>query len=183
MNADAGEGFSDQSPRLHYGWKTTEEYRRRFGCLDYMWRVDATAPFEHDFPGLPALSAEILQQFTIRLYPYVSCNCSPQEVALYEIHSNAFERLRTGEAHENRDLLLEWHHSALVLETLWQNSLNAEEREMIVADDPMEADTVRVSPALASYRVWEQKNGAVYNLLQQHEEIKIRECLARLCHS
>jgi hypothetical protein len=30
-----GPEFTDEHPRLHYGWKTTKEYRTRFGHLDY----------------------------------------------------------------------------------------------------------------------------------------------------
>src|SRR5689334_19721610 len=45
MAADAGAGYSEERPRLHYGWKTTEEYRRQFGFLDYVypWGRDAGA--------------------------------------------------------------------------------------------------------------------------------------------
>jgi hypothetical protein len=31
-----GSEFTDEHPRLHHTWRTTREYRRRFGYLDYM---------------------------------------------------------------------------------------------------------------------------------------------------
>src|SRR5690242_4219022 len=42
---DAGEGYPPESPRLHHTWGTSEEYRRRFGFLDYTgpWGRDAGA--------------------------------------------------------------------------------------------------------------------------------------------
>src|SRR4051812_30995960 len=33
-----GPVFTEANQRLHYSWKTSEEYRRRFGYLDYAYR-------------------------------------------------------------------------------------------------------------------------------------------------
>jgi hypothetical protein len=44
---DAGGGFETQK-RLHHGWKTTAEYRRRFGLLDFAWRLPAEQAWRRD---------------------------------------------------------------------------------------------------------------------------------------
>jgi hypothetical protein len=38
VTSQHGSEFTDEHPRLHYGWKTTKEYHSRFGYLDYMCR-------------------------------------------------------------------------------------------------------------------------------------------------
>jgi hypothetical protein len=44
---DAGAGFETQK-RLHHGWKTTDDYRRRFGLLDFAWRLPGEQAWRRD---------------------------------------------------------------------------------------------------------------------------------------
>lgn len=48
-----GPEFTDEHPRLHYGWKTTKEYRARFGYLDDMARRDPDEAYGRDARPLP----------------------------------------------------------------------------------------------------------------------------------
>lgn len=48
-----GPEFTDEHPRLHYGWKTTKEYRTRFGYLDYMARREPDEAYGRDAGPLP----------------------------------------------------------------------------------------------------------------------------------
>src|SRR5438552_195223 len=57
---DAGAGYTRERARLHYTWKTTEEYRQRFGYLDYMWRFSAEYRFSRDSVGRSEQAIETL---------------------------------------------------------------------------------------------------------------------------
>src|SRR5262249_50986179 len=46
-----GPVFTDDNPRLHYSWTTSEEYRRRFGHLDYAYRLHPDYPYGRDVGG------------------------------------------------------------------------------------------------------------------------------------
>jgi len=48
---DAGAGYDEAVPRLHHGWKTTEEYRRAYGFLDVQWRTAPDRPERRDGLG------------------------------------------------------------------------------------------------------------------------------------
>ncbi len=56
---DEGTGFSAEHPRLHYSWTTTEEYRERFGFLDYAWGHELDPPFERDAGPQLTLSGDL----------------------------------------------------------------------------------------------------------------------------
>jgi len=59
LAADAGDGYSDAAPRLHYAW-TTDDRRvpdpvRPSRHLDYMWRLTPADGFDRDAgPVIPA---------------------------------------------------------------------------------------------------------------------------------
>ncbi len=60
-----------RTPALHYGWKTTKEYRTRFGYLDYMRRYASSGPYRDAGPPVQ-LPIEVEQQCSFVLFPYVS---------------------------------------------------------------------------------------------------------------
>jgi hypothetical protein len=59
MTPPEGPMFTEANPRLHYSWKTSEEYRRRFGYLDYANRKHDGGIFGRDVGGPINLPPEI----------------------------------------------------------------------------------------------------------------------------
>jgi hypothetical protein len=97
--------FTEANPRLHYSWKTTEEYRRRFGYLDYACRTREDARFGRDAGGEMALPAALRERCTFTLFAYVAGNGID---SVRWAHQEAVEKLRVGGAHPQREAVLEW---------------------------------------------------------------------------
>jgi hypothetical protein len=120
---DAGAGYTEDSPRLHYSWKTTSEYRRRFGHLDYIWRTEPNVPFDRDtrleYHGMPvvglpsdgagskiSLPAELLENASVILYPYVSSQLAVEEWPTYPYYEEELMELIRGKEHPDRNHLV-----------------------------------------------------------------------------
>ena len=72
-----GPVFTEEHPRLHYSWKTSDEYRQRFGYLDFASRsYDGT--FGRDVGGPMHLPQEIWDRCGFVLFPYVSASWLPR---------------------------------------------------------------------------------------------------------
>jgi hypothetical protein len=99
-----GSEFIDEDPRLHHSWRTTQEYRRRFGYLDYMWGGGSGEPRDRDDGPPLRLPPRLEEGCSFVLYPYVSGLFNR---SLYGRHDQAIERLRAGAAHPARVELLE----------------------------------------------------------------------------
>ncbi len=76
---DAGAGFETQK-RLHHGWKTTEDYRRRFGLLDFAWRLPGETAWRRDAGADVAPAADLLAVAGFTLGPTVSTDFNAIEV-------------------------------------------------------------------------------------------------------
>jgi hypothetical protein len=98
---DAGAGYSVDKPRLHHGWKTTDEYRDRYGRLDFQWRLRPDEPYRRDAlaPTIAAMPAQ-----TLTLYPYVSTDINATEAIGYARHQADLPFVRR----DDRDLILAW---------------------------------------------------------------------------
>jgi len=108
-----GPEFTEANPRLHYSWKTTREYRTRFGYLDYSSHVTEDGLYGRD-AGLPVgLPAQVLQRCQFVLYPYVHPYFA--NTIGWGIQAEALEELRSGAAHPAREEVLEL---AQLVETL-----------------------------------------------------------------
>lgn len=176
-----GPEFTDANPRLHYSWKTTKEYRTRFGYLDYSSHVTEAGLNARD-AGLPvSLPAQVLQRCQFVLYPYVSPRFA--NTILWGIQAEALEELRSGAPHPAREEVLEL---AQLVETLGdaQAALSEQERECIrfgygEGDNPnplpeAPSEELRQCHAL-SCRVT-----AIIASLRNQEARKIRRALAAL---
>jgi hypothetical protein len=100
-----GPEFTEEHPRLHYGWTTTKEYRRRFGYLDYMRRRSPDEPYARDAGPAVRLPREVEKRCGFVLYPYVSRTFA--EAVTWDIHEEAIAQLRAGFAHPAREQVLE----------------------------------------------------------------------------
>jgi hypothetical protein len=102
--APEGPEFTDEHPRLHHSWKTSREYRRRFGYLDYMCG-GVSGEFRDRDAGPPLrLPPRLEERCSLVLYPYVS---RLFHRSLYGRHDEAIERLRAGAGHPAREEMLE----------------------------------------------------------------------------
>jgi hypothetical protein len=112
---DAGAGFEGELRRLHYSWKTTAEYRERFGYLDYCWRYPGGVSWHRDSVAeelYPAhLPDAVRRAGWARLMPYGSPEFWSVDAIGFGLHDEAAAALRAGAAHEDGPLL----HEALRL--------------------------------------------------------------------
>jgi hypothetical protein len=76
---DAGGGF-ESTERLHYSWKTTDEYRRRFGLLDFAWRLPDENDWSRDAGAPVRPSTELVNLAGFTLGPFCSDDFNAIEV-------------------------------------------------------------------------------------------------------
>lgn len=69
---DAGGDHDQARPRGHHSWQTTEEYRRRFGYLDFQWRHPDDEAWRRDVGPEVQLPAAIATACQIELGPLCS---------------------------------------------------------------------------------------------------------------
>lgn len=169
-----GPAFTEANPRLHYSWKTSEEYRRRFGYLDFASRGhDGT--FGRDVGGPMYLPQEIWDRCAFTLFPYVS---GGGRDSIGWAHEESVAALRAGEANPRRDVLLEWARLYQAHDEAWQSMTDAE-RESVMARHRDE--TPETTPAIDRYDQIEAELEAVYyEKLRPGELAKIRSALDEL---
>lgn len=97
--------YTDEDPRLHYSWKTTREYRRRFGHLDYLYRRTDIGSHKDTAGPQRNLPAPLPEECTFVLYPYVHEYF--HSFFLGGVYAKALKQLRAGVAHPTRVELLE----------------------------------------------------------------------------
>lgn len=174
-----GPEFTDEHPRIHYGWRTTKEYRQRFGYLDYMRRYAADDPYTRDAGAPVQLPADLEARCSFVLYPYVHGRFV--EAVAWDVHSEAIEQLRSGASHPGRDAVLELRRLAEVREALW-SKLSDRDQEAVIAHRVNDSQplTEPVSDDVAQYHALGVEVGAVYSVLRQQEVGKIQFALAEL---
>jgi hypothetical protein len=174
-----GPEFTDAHPRLHYGWQTTAEYRRRFGYLDYMRRQSTEDPYARDAGPALRLPDQVEERCGFVLYPYVSATFA--EAVTWGIHSEAIGQLRYGAAHPAREQVLELACLAEALRTAW-NALGDSYQDWVLSrrtkqDKPNQGEA---SAELLRYFELDDSVTAVAALLRAKEAEKIQRALAEL---
>lgn len=176
---DAGEGYSDAHPRTHYGWKTTEEYRQRFGHLDYLWQID-DQPWSRDAGRELDPPPELVARSGLVLFPYCSSDPSAIDV-LCELESDAFDALRAGQPHPERRGLVSLHDA-------WRQATSAWDE----LDEPARAAASRLAigepvtdppEPTRRHRELVQRCEAAYGALHQTELTKVAAAVDRLIHA
>ena len=170
-----GPMFTEEHPRLHYSWTTSEEYRRRFGYLDYASRSH-DGMFGREVGGPMHLPQEIWDRCTFTLFPYVSGGSGRDSVRW--AHEKAVEQLRAGTSHPLREAVLKWARLAHQHDAAWQ-SLTAAERDLVLGRHRDEkSDT---TPAIDRYDQLEAELESIYfERLRPGELVKIRHALDEL---
>jgi hypothetical protein len=174
-----GPEFTDEHPRLHYGWTTTTEYRRRFGHLDYScWREEDGA-YARDAGPPVTLPDELVERCGFVLYPYVSGEFA--EAVTWSVHADAIEQLRAGAPHPARAEVLELARLAEASSTAW-NALSDGESDWVVGhgterEKPLPGDA---SDDLRRYLALRDRVGTIARSLGAQEAEKIRRALTAL---
>jgi hypothetical protein len=173
-----GPVFTEENPRLHYSWKTSEEYRGRFGYLDYASRGhDGT--LHRDVGGPRELPQEIRDRCTFTLYPYVSGGDAGRDAVSWA-HEEEVERLRAGAPHPLRETILEWARLAREHGEAWESMTDAD-RAIVSARWREEPEPPKPTPAVERYDGIEaQLDTVYYEQLRPGELAKIRNALGEL---
>lgn len=174
-----GREFTDAHPRLHYGWKTTAEYRRRFGYLDYIYRTDPDGAFARDTGTAVQLPCELEERCGFVLYPYVSGEFI--EAITWHVHQEALQQLQAGVSHPAREQVLELASLTKAHRSAW-SALSEPERDWVYqeteeGEKPLPGDA---SVALRRYVDLDKRIGAVAAELRAQEAEKVRKGLAAL---
>lgn len=125
-----GREFTEEHPRLHYEWKSTQEYRQRFGYLDYMHEFEPGQPYGRDAGAPVQLPREVAERCSFVPYPYVSGRFA--EAVLWDVHAEALERLLAGEPHPAREAVLVLARLAEEHDAAWGN-LTEDETDWVLS--------------------------------------------------
>jgi len=173
------EQYTLEHPRLHHAWKTTDEYRHRFGRLDYAWRAAPGEPWSSDDGDDRSreIPPEWRALWSFLMYPYASTECP--EVILHDMHAESLRLLAAGLAHPARDEVLAWHRLTRTQSQAW-NAVSDEHRQQLLAldgDPPFPPD---LPAPVADYLENEEQLTGMVVALRRREHEKIAGALARL---
>lgn len=184
LDASAGtragsEPYTHEHMRLHHAWKTTGEYRHRFGHLDYAWRAAPGEPWSSDdgddrSRGIPP---ELRARWSFCMYPYASMECP--EVIVDDVHAESMRLLEAGLAHPARDGVLAWHRLVLLQSQAW-NAVSDDHREQLPALDGDSPRPPDLPAPVAEYLENEEQLTEALGSLHLREREKIDGALARL---
>jgi hypothetical protein len=173
-----GPEFTDEHPRLHYGWTTTKEYRRRFGYLDYMCRGPGE-PYARDVGPPVRLPDRVEERCGFVLYPYVSGMFA--EAVTWSAHEEAVRKLRAGTAHPAREEVLELASLAEAHRAAW-SALGDRDRDWVLSDRTETGESIPGGPSvgLRRYLDLDDRVRAVCTTLSEQEVEKINRALVEL---
>jgi hypothetical protein len=171
LAADAGAGYENRE-RLHYSWKTTAEYRKRFGHLDYAWRLSGTAGWQRDSANAVAPSPELLAVAGFHLGP--ACSTDGSAVEVFATLHAADPTLAPGYRE-----LCRLHAES---EAAYAGLSEAEREAVVDSNDSMYPEQLVTlqSPACTRYLEAERVVWAHYDTLHEPEVAKIRDAVMRL---
>jgi hypothetical protein len=175
-----GPVFTEDNPRLHYSWKTSEEYRRRFGHLDYAYRSHPEYQYGRDVGGPMHLPAEIWERCTFTLFPYVAGGDSGRNSVRWT-HDKAVASLKAGESHPQREAVMEWIRLVEEHDAAW-SALTKEEQDLLLDRFSEKNEKPRsTTPGIDHYLAIEAHLETVYHdRLRRGELQKIQRALEAL---
>lgn len=184
FSEEAGQGFTKEKQRLHYAWKTTQEYRRRFAYLDYMWRFTGSQTFFRDGNADSFQpSEEILSSCCSILYPYCSDDFNAPGVLEEIIIEEGLNELLISSGHPHGQEVIQWFEVEQLHTEKWYE-LSDSERDIAVSwNDQQQIDKDKLADLPTQVSVYVQlkmKARNLYQALQEREIDKIRLALRRL---
>lgn len=186
LSQEAGQGYSKENPRLHYAWKTTQEYRHRFGYLDYMYRLSDGQFFYRDSVApIFVPSSELLSHCATILYPYVSNDFNAQSMLAGIIEEDGLDKAIRPPNRPDLQQVFQWFEIHQDQEQKWYE-LSDSERELVCRlDRQKQPDIVNKLAELpieaANFIRLEMRATNLYEALQKSELDKIKSAIARLC--
>lgn len=166
LNPVAGAGH-ETSERLHYSWKTTKEYREKFGFLDYRPLEEGRSAASFSIAGREVvLPCEITERCSFVMFPYV------QDHAV-RFHDKDFDRILHGLEHPQSDRLLAWRKAERDLTRCGVMTMAEEER---LGQSELPKD----HPLRRKYERYRSQKKAISQQLHSIESAKIRAALKNL---
>jgi hypothetical protein len=171
-----GDNYTDETPRLHYAWKTTQEYRTRFGFLsyiDYEDSIDSESLVSRFPPNL-------IKHCSFTLYPYVSAGYFSEAVH-YSCHEDALEQLRKGFEHPLREELIRFADIPSEMYDV-QEEMNDEEQRWVSEYDELDGEWKGEypSPRTNTYVQLNHELDSLTDLFYRQELNKIQQALKEL---
>lgn len=182
LNPAVAAGFSEENPRMHYGWKTTAEYRSKYGYLDFKY-YDQDADFEQRnnrlIEGTSLELPEMLyQQNAVTLYPFVALDFNAIESIGYADANENLKKIEAAIDYPQKKLVLQWSDLHRKLDAIW-DLLSYEEQDLAL--ELMDENEVADIPDLvANYLQLDKEINLVYTRLQSTEQEKIELALEKL---
>lgn len=178
LSKAAGGEFSEEKPRLHYGWKTRQEYWTRYGHLDYVFQFLGDKTIYRDVSPIFVECPKMPDACTVKLYPFMSDDWNAQQVLSHLIETEYLEQLEAENSHPHRQSLLDWFNLRQKYDELW-SSFTSSERDQVSRLD--EVDTVAdISQNVAEFLKVRQQMNERYWKLQAGEYRKIQDALRHL---
>jgi len=176
VTSPEGDHYTEQHPRLHYSWKTTSEYRRRFGYLDFAWRYTGAKDYERDVGTPISLPADLEERCRFVFYPYGS---GPNNFITSSRHQGDLKRIRDGAEHSARAEVLEWARVAEAHDAKWQ-SLTDAERELVLMQSVSRKLIGSLPQDIQTFLELDRRVRVVFRRLYEMEAAKIHQALRAL---
>ena len=172
LASDVGGGYTKENPRLHYSWKTKDEYISRFGYLDYQYQRSINGPFNRDFGGrviedrngyslerltreFVDLPIEIINLSSTTLYPYASNQDNAVDAITWRVHESSINDILNGSDHPDQELVIEWYKLASNCKFI----PDSDEELQMLKDCSYDREVWR---GLTSYKAWKQKKDKLW---------------------
>jgi len=174
---DAAAGF-ESSERLHYSWKTTAEYRQRFGLLDYAWRHPGDPGWSRDAHDDVEPAPEVLAVAGFPLGPLCSSDGNAIEVicSLWSDRDDLAGPLAAA-VRVLDDLRRDCEDAYDALTELERDAVAADDMDVAVTGDER---TALGGPPVARYRQHQRRLFDHYQSLRAPEVARIRAAIDRL---
>ncbi|MEM9541104.1 MAG: hypothetical protein AAGA60_16575 [Cyanobacteria bacterium P01_E01_bin.42] len=188
LSEEAGAGYSEERPRIHHTWKTTQKYRDRFGYLDYMYRLIGEDIFRRDGRNhSPLIPSEYLSSHSIILYPFVSDDYNASEVIAWTIQTE-LEDLQAATSFPKQQEVLAWYDGECMANDNYPQLSESERRSVASAyhkwqdgeETAYAEELARLPPDAAKYLRLRVEADSLYRSLQESEFNKIHTALAQL---
>lgn len=172
--------YTNENPRLHHTWQTTAEYRRRFGFLDYQWRIGPGFRFNRDSGPVVQLPKRVQDGCGFTLYPYASGEFA-EALTWKGLHDAAIAQLRAGAAHPAREEILQLAQDVKVQDAIWAN-LNERDKELVLGQEIGRIRPHRdaATPYVREYFDIAERVEAIAGRLIDVELAKVKQALVRL---
>lgn len=173
-----GDNYTDENPRLHYTWKTTQEYRKKFGFLTYIdYDEDNILNSESIVSRLPS---KLIEHCSFTLYPYVSAGYFSEAVH-YSCHEDALEQLRKGFEHPCREEVVRFADIPSEMYDV-QEEMNDEEQRWVLEYDELDGEWKGEYPSTRTntYAQLSQELVSLIDFFYHQEFNKIQQALKEL---